>query len=587
MLTPNASVNDALSSFSTGVCADKESSQQNLGNSENIPELYDIKATGDSDINEWFALSQKLIDLVDDVLTNEKSDHGSGEAERANNFATALGLLGSCLQDEDIRNCRQSQVQHTPNIHKLATDPAIAPQSPSIETSSSKPYPHRLKPISRKLFPSSPDEAILEEEPLLSGSLPTYLDSPLPHTFSPSIDSLQYSNTNTGTTTSTECSPPTQRRKTIDSGYTSYQRAASHQTPYNRNSNVEPLLADAVKRQITIDEALKSAFSASDLHDFNFESTEHLSANGSLPPLSSLSTSMFDTLSNLNSKTTGITTPMLLPPESPVSSHHNYRSYMNTPTAIRPLNITPARSTQQQGPQHLEYSICPSEHQANHIHEGKHESQLGPSTVAITPASNPIALVPPGNALYTKSETQYKYSQDDRRQENDESDMAPQAASVTVHRADLWGQFRRHDTEMIASTKGRQMFPRLKFMVKGLDPNQLYAVWLHFATEDDEGECWKWKSSEGRWEIRPRATTEYGEQQMEVDGEVEYFRIDIAQFVSSTSYHNPEMSLLKIQTNPMANSQKRKPKPTPTQPHSYMGMHVPSDTPGRSYTYSE
>eukprot|EP01134_Creolimax_fragrantissima_P005824 CFRG5824T1 len=204
---------------------------------------------------------------------------------------------------------------------------------------------------------------------------------------------------------------------------------------------------------------------------------------------------------------------------------------------------------------------------------------------------------------------------------------------------ELWRRFKREDTEMIMSSKGRQMFPQLKVKVKGLEPRQLYAVWLHFSTEDEETQCWKWNADMGKWEIRDKTkkqmqmpaptnsnvevynhpwVTAPGSKWMEdaisfdklrltndpnnttyvilspfrryvpvlyiipvmiieetqdlvMDGDVNFFRIELAQFISSSAYHNPKMACLKIETNPMAKSQRnrlKQPSPHSSNPNS-------------------
>jgi hypothetical protein len=35
--------------------------------------------------------------------------------------------------------------------------------------------------------------------------------------------------------------------------------------------------------------------------------------------------------------------------------------------------------------------------------------------------------------------------------------------------------------------------------VEGLDPQELYAVCLHFQCEDEDGGAWKWNPGENRW----------------------------------------------------------------------------------------
>eukprot|EP01134_Creolimax_fragrantissima_P001813 CFRG1813T1 len=200
----------------------------------------------------------------------------------------------------------------------------------------------------------------------------------------------------------------------------------------------------------------------------------------------------------------------------------------------------------------------------------------------------------------------------------------PQSSNVVIDlcRVELWQRFMKEGTEMITSTKGRQMFPQLKVRIKNLDPKKLYAVWLHFATDDKENQCWKWNSAAGRWEIREKSAKQmavpplqgpnvevynhtwvtasgarwmedpisfdklrltndpknkvhvlltpfrkyipvvyvapvaFDGVEMRMDGDVKFFRIEMAQFISSSAYHNPHMACLKIETNPMAKSQR-------------------------------
>ncbi|KNC71854.1 hypothetical protein SARC_15599 [Sphaeroforma arctica JP610] len=47
-----------------------------------------------------------------------------------------------------------------------------------------------------------------------------------------------------------------------------------------------------------------------------------------------------------------------------------------------------------------------------------------------------------------------------------------------------------------------------------------------------------------------------GSGEMRMDGDVNFFRIEMAEFISSSAYHNPRMAALKIETNPMAKSQR-------------------------------
>ncbi|CAL2036418.1 unnamed protein product [Caenorhabditis brenneri] len=59
----------------------------------------------------------------------------------------------------------------------------------------------------------------------------------------------------------------------------------------------------------------------------------------------------------------------------------------------------------------------------------------------------------------------------------------------------LWKVFHSHHNEMIVTKSGRKMFPKLEYVVQGLQQNKLYAMMLHIEQADDS----RYKYSGGQW----------------------------------------------------------------------------------------
>eukprot|EP01134_Creolimax_fragrantissima_P001661 CFRG1661T1 len=181
---------------------------------------------------------------------------------------------------------------------------------------------------------------------------------------------------------------------------------------------------------------------------------------------------------------------------------------------------------------------------------------------------------------------------------------------VELNNSRVWQRFRNEETEMILSVKGRQMTPRLKVQILGLDPKQQYAVWLHFSTKD-KNTSWRWNSDLRRWKRYKSEPVEIPEGnnfetythpwisasgakwmenevvfdnlRLSIDpsdpnnvclhpfkryipvlyitpvtdsngpsiAETTFFPIEMAQFISTTAYRNPRIACLKIERNPI------------------------------------
>nr|QBC65504.1 brachyury 2 [Dynamena pumila] len=66
---------------------------------------------------------------------------------------------------------------------------------------------------------------------------------------------------------------------------------------------------------------------------------------------------------------------------------------------------------------------------------------------------------------------------------------------LSLEDADLWRSFHRMTNEMIVTKNGRRMFPVLKTMTSGLDPQAMYSVMLDFTPVDEH----RWKYVNGEW----------------------------------------------------------------------------------------
>ncbi|KAK6052379.1 T-box [Cooperia oncophora] len=50
---------------------------------------------------------------------------------------------------------------------------------------------------------------------------------------------------------------------------------------------------------------------------------------------------------------------------------------------------------------------------------------------------------------------------------------------------DLWAKFHSNTTEMVVTKTGRKMFPKLEYIIEGLDPNHAYGLVLQIEQVDD------------------------------------------------------------------------------------------------------
>ncbi|KAF8358112.1 tbx-8, partial [Pristionchus pacificus] len=66
---------------------------------------------------------------------------------------------------------------------------------------------------------------------------------------------------------------------------------------------------------------------------------------------------------------------------------------------------------------------------------------------------------------------------------------------VRLSNETLWKQFNSLTTEMVVTKNGRKMFPKIEYVVEGLDPNQHYALFLHIERIDDN----RYKYVSGEW----------------------------------------------------------------------------------------
>ncbi|EFO90135.1 hypothetical protein CRE_24748 [Caenorhabditis remanei] len=172
--------------------------------------------------------------------------------------------------------------------------------------------------------------------------------------------------------------------------------------------------------------------------------------------------------------------------------------------------------------------------------------------------------------------------------------------SVSLSNQEQWEKFYPH-TEMVVTRKsGRLLFPHLKYILKGLDDEKEYSVFVHFERIDD----WKYKFTFAGWDkwtegdeklpidmkqhkeewkcgrdwmkdpvsfdyIKITNNTEDKKEneillqsmhrylpvisiQKKGDTEKEEFRLGITEFVAVTVYQNKNMPSLKVELNPRA-----------------------------------
>ncbi|EFP03390.1 hypothetical protein CRE_09627 [Caenorhabditis remanei] len=136
----------------------------------------------------------------------------------------------------------------------------------------------------------------------------------------------------------------------------------------------------------------------------------------------------------------------------------------------------------------------------------------------------------------------------------------PSGVEVSLSNQDQWEKFHPM-TEMVVTRKaGRRLFPHLKYILKGLDPDAKYGLFLHFERMDNI----KYKFSVNKWkefakgdEIRPierklhKDGWRLGGHWMENPVSFEYFKItndpemdkDDAVLVQSMHKHIPVLSI--------------------------------------------
>ncbi|KRY01410.1 T-box transcription factor TBX2-B [Trichinella pseudospiralis] len=90
-----------------------------------------------------------------------------------------------------------------------------------------------------------------------------------------------------------------------------------------------------------------------------------------------------------------------------------------------------------------------------------------------------------------------------KQKDNSDEKPSPSGENVIVEleNLNLWKKFHQHSTEMIVTKGGRRMFPTLRYVVSGLDPNGTYAVFLQLIATSE----WRYKFSSGRWAVAGRA----------------------------------------------------------------------------------
>ncbi|CAF1060844.1 unnamed protein product, partial [Didymodactylos carnosus] len=68
--------------------------------------------------------------------------------------------------------------------------------------------------------------------------------------------------------------------------------------------------------------------------------------------------------------------------------------------------------------------------------------------------------------------------------------------NVYLEDRDLWTKFKPLTNEMIVTKAGRRMFPVLKVSIRGLDPESMYTIELHF----DQVDSHRWRYVNGQWQ---------------------------------------------------------------------------------------
>ncbi|GMR42142.1 hypothetical protein PMAYCL1PPCAC_12337, partial [Pristionchus mayeri] len=75
---------------------------------------------------------------------------------------------------------------------------------------------------------------------------------------------------------------------------------------------------------------------------------------------------------------------------------------------------------------------------------------------------------------------------------------------VRLSNETLWKQFNNLTTEMVVTKNGRKMFPKIEYVIEGLDENQYYSLFLHIERIDDN----RYKYVSGEWLTCGKVDTE-------------------------------------------------------------------------------
>ncbi|EFP02285.1 hypothetical protein CRE_24845 [Caenorhabditis remanei] len=177
---------------------------------------------------------------------------------------------------------------------------------------------------------------------------------------------------------------------------------------------------------------------------------------------------------------------------------------------------------------------------------------------------------------------------------------ATSGIKVSLFNQDQWEKFYPQTEMILTRNKGRQLFPLLNYILKGLDPDSVYAVFLHFERVDNykyEFSCNKWEKKQSGNEIPPiemkqhihgwrngshwmngpvsfkhvKLTNDPDNTKVDSvyvqsmhkhlpvisilktgDTVKEEFRLGLTEFIGVTSYQNTRICSLKIELNPHA-----------------------------------
>ncbi|CAN9507688.1 unnamed protein product [Ophioblennius macclurei] len=77
--------------------------------------------------------------------------------------------------------------------------------------------------------------------------------------------------------------------------------------------------------------------------------------------------------------------------------------------------------------------------------------------------------------------------------------------SVTLDNDNVWKKFDSYGTEMILSKPGRRMFPYCRYRLSGLNPNQMYSLFLSMAPWDENRYRW----NKNKWEVIGKAERQF------------------------------------------------------------------------------